>query len=335
MRTETVRIVRENTFVQSSSARLLELLSILQTRPHWSASELAERLGITERTVRRDITRLRQLGYPVVADAGRTGGYQLGSGGAMPPLLLTDDESVAVAIGLRVAASGGVAGYDEAAVAALAKLEQMLPATLRERVLALNAATVLTRPGVGPLVDPEVLLSIAQACRRPERITFGYRDGNGNLTERRVEPHGLVNAERRWYLVARDLDRQAWRTFRLDRMNDPVLTGHRFVRTEEPDVATMVADGLALAPYRWHAEAVLQTTRAEAEAVIARTIGSVEEVSGEVIVHIGANEVEWLARYFAGLPFDVEVRSPPEVRAALRDLGRRLQTANTARRRRP
>jgi predicted DNA-binding transcriptional regulator YafY len=335
MRTETVRILRENTSVQSSSARLLELLSILQTRPHWSASELAERLGITERTVRRDITRLRQLGYPVVADAGRTGGYQLGRGGAMPPLLLTDDESVAVAIGLRVAASGGVAGYDEAAVAALAKLEQMLPATLRERVLALNAATVLTRPGVGPLVDPEVLLTIAQACRRPERMTFGYRDGNGILTERRVEPHGLVNAERRWYLVARDLDRQAWRTFRLDRMNEPVLTGHRFVRTEAPDVAAMVADGLALAPYRWHAVAVLQTTRAEAEAVIARTVGSVEEVAGEVIVHIGANEVEWLARYLAGLPFDVEVRSPPEVRAALRDLGRRLQTANTARRRRP
>lgn len=335
MRTDSVRISRQNTSVQSASARLLELLSLLQTRPQWNAPELAERLGITERTVRRDVTRLRQLGYPVVADAGRAGGYQLGRGGALPPLLLTDDESVAVAIGLRVAASGGVAGYDEAAVAALAKLEQMLPATLRERVLALNAATVLTRPGAGPLVDPEVLLSIAQACRRPERITFGYRDGNGNLSERRVEPHGLVNAERRWYLVARDLDRQAWRTFRLDRMTEPVLTGHRFVRTEEPDVAAMVSDGLSLAPYRWQAFVVLHATRAEAEAAIPRTIGAVDEVDGEVIVRIGANEVDWLARYLAGLPFDAEVRSPPEVRAALRALGRRLQAANTTRRPRP
>ncbi|MDQ1377231.1 MAG: hypothetical protein QOE15_1404 [Acidimicrobiaceae bacterium] len=322
------------TFVSSPSARLLELLSLLQTRPHWNASELGQRLGITERTVRRDVTRLRELGYPVVADAGRAGGYQLGRGGALPPLLLTDDESVAVAVGLRAAASGGVAGYDEAAVAALAKLEQMLPAALRERVLALNAATVITRAGVGPLVDPEVLLTIAQACRRPERLRFGYQDGSGNVTERRVEPHGLVNAERRWYLVGRDLDRQDWRTFRLDRMRYPALTGHRFVRTEEPDVAAMVARGLALAPYRWQAEVVLATDLREAEAEIPRTIGALEEVDGEVILRLGANEVEWLARYIAGLPFDAEVRSPPEVRTALRRLGRRLQEANRARPRR-
>ncbi|HEX3425975.1 MAG TPA: YafY family protein, partial [Acidimicrobiales bacterium] len=309
--------------MQSTSARLLELLSLLQARPQWNGAELAERLGITERTVRRDVTRLRELGYPVVADAGRAGGYQLGRGGAMPPLLLTDDESVAVAIGLRVAASGGVAGYDEAAVAALAKLEQMLPATLRERVLALNAATVMTRSGTGPLVDPEALLAIAQACRRPERIRFAYQDGSGNLSERRVEPYGLVNAERRWYLVARDLDRLDWRTFRLDRMREPVLTGHRFVRTEEPDTAAMVAHGLAIAPYRWQAEAVVHATMEEAQAVVARTIGTVEEVAGEVILRVGANEVEWVARYLAGLPFDVEVRCPPEVRTALWAIGRR------------
>jgi predicted DNA-binding transcriptional regulator YafY len=321
--------------VSSPSARLLELLSLLQTRPHWSAPELAERLAITERTVRRDMARLRNLGYPVVADAGRAGGYQLGRGGALPPLLLTDDESVAVAVGLRAAASGGVAGYDEAAVAALAKLEQMLPATLRERVLALNAATFLTRPGAGPLVDPELVLAIAQACRRPERVRFGYRDGSGNSTDRRVEPHGLVNAERRWYLVGRDLDRQAWRTFRLDRMTDLVVTGHRFVRTEEPDVGAMVAEGLTMLPYRWQAEVVLGADLASALAEIARTVGTVEEVDGETILRIGANEVEWLARYIAGLPFDAEVRSPPEVRAAVRDLGRRLQAANRARPRRP
>jgi predicted DNA-binding transcriptional regulator YafY len=318
----------------SSSARLLELLSLLQTRPQWKASELAERLGITERTVRRDVAQLRQLGYPVVADAGRAGGYQLGRGGALPPLLLTDDESVAVAVGLRAAASGGVAGYDEAAVAALAKLEQMLPAPVRERVRALNAATVLTRPGAGPVVDPEALMIIAQACRRPERIRFGYRDGSGNLTERRVEPHGLVNADRRWYLFARDLDRQDWRTFRLDRMSEPVLTGHRFIRGESPDAGAMVATGLSLTPYRWQAEVVLKTDVHSAEAEVPRTIGTVVEVAGETILRIGANEVGWLARYIAGLPFDAEVRSPPELRTALRLLGRRLQEANRARPRR-
>ncbi|HEX3539234.1 MAG TPA: YafY family protein [Acidimicrobiales bacterium] len=317
--------------MQSSSARLLELLSLLQTRPHWNAAELAERLGITERTVRRDVTRLRELGYPVVADAGRAGGYQLGRGGVLPPLLLTDDESVAVAIGLRVAASGGVAGYDEAAVAALAKLEQMLPAPLRERVLALNAATVLPRTA-GPVVDPDVLLTIAQACRRSERIRFGYRDGAGNVSERRAEPYDLVNADRRWYLVARDLDRQDWRTFRLDRMSGPALTGHRFVRSEEPDAAAMVAHGVAVAPYRWQAEVVARATVAEVAAAISPTVGTVEEVGGEVVIHIGANEVDWLAGYLAGLPFDFEVRSPREARAAVRALGRRLQRSNPARR---
>lgn len=319
------------TFVQSPSARLLELLSLLQARPHWNAAELADRLGITERTVRRDVTRLRELGYPVVADAGRAGGYQLGRGGVLPPLLLTDDESVAVAMGLRVAASGGVAGYDEAAVAALAKLEQMLPATLRERVLALNAATVLPRTA-GPLVDPEILLTIAQACRRPERIRFGYRDGAGNLTERRAEPYGLVNADRRWYLVARDLDRQDWRTFRLDRMSGPTLTGHRFVRSEEPDAAAMVAHGMAVATYRWQADVVVHATAAEVAAVISPTVGTAEEVGDDVVVHIGAHEVDWLAHYLAGLPFDFEVRSPREVRAAVRALGRRLQRNNPGRR---
>jgi predicted DNA-binding transcriptional regulator YafY len=314
----------------SSSARLLELLSLLQARPQWRASELAERLRITERTVRRDITRLRQIGYPVVADAGRAGGYQLGRGGVLPPLLLTDDESVAVAVGLRTAASGGVAGYDEAAVAALAKLEQMLPAPVRERVLALNAATVLPRTGAGPVIDPDALLTIAQACRRAERIRFGYRDGSGNLTDRRVEPYGLVNVDRRWYLVARDLDRQDWRTFRLDRMTAPGLTGHRFVRTESPDAGAMVAQGLSHAPYRWQAVVALKTDRQTAEAEIPRTMGTVEAVAGETILRLGANEVEWLARYLAGLPFDAEVRSPPEVRTALRRLGRRLQEANRA-----
>ncbi len=316
------------TIVESPAARLLQLLSLLQARPHWGGPELAERLDVTERTVRRDVTRLRDLGYPVEAECGPSGGYQLGAGGALPPLLLTDDESVAVAVGLRTAASGGVVGYEEAAVAALAKLEQVLPARLRERVLALNAATVLVRAGPGVAADPEILLTLAQGCRRPERLRFDYRDGSGTLSQRRVEPYGLVNAERRWYLVARDLDRADWRTFRVDRIADPVLAGHRFARTAEPDVAAMVADGLAFAAHQWQAEVLLPVDPDRVATEIPRTIGSLEAVDGGTLLRIGANELDWLAGYLAGLPFEVEVRDPPELRAALRALGARLQQAH-------
>jgi predicted DNA-binding transcriptional regulator YafY len=314
--------------MESPAARLLALLSLLQTRPNWKAPELAERLGITQRTVRRDVRRLRELGYPVAAVAGRAGGYQLGAGGALPPLLLTDDESVAVALGLHVAASGSVDGYEEAAVAALAKLEQMLPVRLRERVLALSTATVLVQPPGGPHVDHTVLLTLAQGCRGLERIRFGYRDSTGNVSDRRVEPFRLVHAERRWYLVARDLDRDDWRTFRLDRMDAPTLTGHRFVRPVEPDAAAMVADGIARAPYAWQAEVLVHADLAQAEAEIPRTVGSLEAVEGGVLLRLGANELDWLARYLAGLPFATEVRHPPELRLALRALGRRLQRAH-------
>jgi predicted DNA-binding transcriptional regulator YafY len=318
--------------MESSSARLLALLSLLQSQPRWSAPELAERLGVTTRTVRRDVTRLRDLGYPVSGGPGRDGGYELGAGGTLPPLLLTDDESVAVAVGLRAAASGAVAGYEQAAVAAMAKLQQVLPARLRERVLALNDAVVLVRPGPGPTADPEVLLTVAQGCRRSERLRFSYQDGDGHLTERRVEPHGLVSTERRWYLVARDLDRQDWRTFRVDRITAPALTGHRFVAAGGVDAAAMVVEGLASVPYRWQAEVRLSADRRTAEAEIPRTVGMVDEVDGATVLRIGANDLDWLALYVAGLPFDAEVLHPPELRAALRRLARRLLDNNRQRR---
>jgi predicted DNA-binding transcriptional regulator YafY len=314
--------------VESSSARLLGLLSLLQARPRWSAPELADRLGITTRTVRRDVVRLRDLGYPVHGGAGRDGGYELGAGGTLPPLLLTDDESVAVAVGLRAAASGAVAGYEQAAVAAMAKLEQVLPARLRERVLALNDAIVLVRPGSGPSTDPEVLLTVAQGCRRSERLRFGYQDGDGHITERRAEPYGVVSTDRRWYLVALDLDRRDWRTFRVDRINSPALTGHRFVPTAGVDAAAMIVERLASLPYQWQAEVRLATDRRTAEAEIPRTVGIVDEVDGDTILRIGANELDWLARYVASLPFDAEVLDPPELRAAVREVARRLLDTN-------
>jgi predicted DNA-binding transcriptional regulator YafY len=314
--------------VESPAARLLALLSLLQTRPHWNAPELAGRLGVTERTVRRDVTRLRDLGYPVEAAAGRAGGYQLGRGGALPPLLLTDDEAVAVALGLRAAATGGVAGYDEAAVAAMAKLEQVLPAHLRERVLALSSAIVLVRSGGGPPVDPECLLLLAQGCRRSERVTFCYVDGDGTATDRRVEPYGVVNVDRRWYLVAWDLDRDDWRTFRLDRMSELVLAGHRFTPRDQPDTAAMVLDGLTHTPYAWQAEVLVRAGVDEVALDVPASVGTLEPVEGGTVVRMGANDLGWIARYLAGLGHDLEVLGPPELKAELRALGRRLQRAH-------
>ena len=310
--------------MESPAGRLLRLLSLLQMKPTWTAEELADRLAITTRTVRRDVTRLRDLGYPVLAAPGRFGGYQLGPGGALPPLLLSDDEAVAVAIGLRAAANGGVAGIEDAALAALAKLEQVLPVPLRERLQALHAATVPLVGGSGPSVDPDALVLVAQGCRRLERLRFQYLDGSGQRSERSVEPFRLVPVRRRGYLVARDRDRDDWRTFRVDRIQDPVLTGHRFVRAEEPDAAAMVAEGLAVGAYSLQATVVLLVPHREAAAEIPRTVGSLEPHDDGTLLRIGGSDLRWLATYLAALPFGFRVLDPPELRDELRALGRRL-----------
>jgi predicted DNA-binding transcriptional regulator YafY len=206
--------------VIGTSARLLELLSLLQSRREWSSAELAERLEVGARTVRRDVERLRRLGYPISARRGVAGGYRLAAGASLPPLLLDGEEAVAVAVGLRVAASSGVAGIEETSVRALAKLEQLLSSALRRRVSALGAATV-AYPRLGPAVDPETLAAIASAARDGERVRFAYRSHEGQRSRREVEPHRLVHTGRRWYLVAWDPAREDWRTFRVDRIEPP------------------------------------------------------------------------------------------------------------------
>src|SRR6266568_1851332 len=201
--------------MSETAARLLRLLSLLQARRDWTSSELATRLGVTTRTIRNNVDRLRGLGYPVDARPGVAGGYRLGSSGALPPLLLDDDEAVAVAIGLRTAASGSIAGIEETSARALAKLQRVLPARLRHRVSAYQASTLHT-PSPATLVDPDVLTAIASACRDHERLRFDYRTHSGTSSRREVEPYRLVNDRRRWYLVAWDADRYDWRTFRVD-----------------------------------------------------------------------------------------------------------------------
>src|SRR3954466_9885333 len=210
-----------------TSARLLRLLSLLQARRDWTGTELATRLGVTTRTVRNDIGRLRALGYPVDARPGVAGGYRLGTGGALPPLLLDDDEAVAVVVGLRTAASGSITGIEESSVRALAKLQQVLPSRLRHRAGAFQAYA-LAAPSDGPRVDPDVLTVIAGACRDHERLRFDYQTHGGATSQRSVEPYRLVNDRRRWYLVAWDLGRDDWRTFRIDRMKLRTPTGPRF-----------------------------------------------------------------------------------------------------------
>ena len=206
--------------MSDTTTRALSLLNLLQTHRHWPGTELAGRLGVTERTVRRDVERLRDLGYRIESSPGASGGYRLEAGSAVPPLLLTDEEAVAMAIGLRVAASQRLVSGPETTITALAKLEQVLPAPLRRRVNALAETVQPSGINAGAPVDSDVLGELALACRDHERVRFVYTAASGDITRRRVEPHALAPADRHWYLLCWDLDKADWRTFRVDRLAD-------------------------------------------------------------------------------------------------------------------
>ncbi|MEU9107014.1 YafY family protein [Streptomyces xanthophaeus] len=310
-----------------TSARLLRLLSLLQAHRDWTGADLAERLGVTPRTVRRDVDRLRELGYPVHASPGTGGGYQLGAGAELPPLLLDDDEAVAVAVGLRTAAGNGVEGIGEASVRALAKLEQVLPSRLRRRVSALNEFTVpMLRGPLRSTVDAAVLTELAAVCRDGERLRFGYRDHQGGVSRRTVEPHRLVCTERRWYLVAWDLDREAWRTFRADRIEPRPPHGPRFVPRPAPaeDLAAYVSRGVAQQAYAARAVLRLKVSAEEAAGVIGPSDGALEAVDADsCLLRTGAVNLDVLVIHVMLLGCEFEVVEPPElidrIRAA-RDL---------------
>jgi predicted DNA-binding transcriptional regulator YafY len=318
-----------------TSARLLRLLSLLQSRRDWTGAELAGRLGVGLRTLRRDVDRLRDLGYPVDATPGAAGGYRLGVGAALPPLLLDDEEAVAVAISLHTAATGSVAGLEEVALRALTKLQQMLPSRLRHRISAFHATTVpLAGPGSAPdRVDADVLTAVAAACRDQRALRFRY-PGRGGLAIRLVEPHRLVHTPRRWYLVAWDTGRGDWRTFRVDRIAGPLgPPGARFTPRPLPadDVAAYVSQSIASAPYRYQARILF---RAPLEAVAERSspaAGRLEAVDPDTCVfYAGSNSLDELALYVAAKGFDFEVLDPPELAAHLRSLSERLRRAAQA-----
>jgi predicted DNA-binding transcriptional regulator YafY len=312
-----------------TSSRLLELLSLLQGRRDWPGEELADRLEVSGRTIRRDIERLRQLGYPVESLTGPAGGYRLRAGSAMPPLLLDDEEAIAIAVGLRTAARASVTGIEETAVRALVKLEQVLPAHLRRRVGALGSAT-FTLPVEGPTVDPQHLTVIAATCRDSERLRFAYRRRDGTHSRREVEPHSLVNYGRRWYLIAWDRGREGWRTFRVDRLAKPASAGVRFVQRRLPtkDAATYVQQSIRAAPNRYEAVLTLHAGAEEIESRVPAYWGAVEPVDARTcLFRTGDDDLGWLALRVAMLGVDFELHQPPELVEHLRALALRLARA--------
>jgi len=312
-----------------TSARLLRLLSLLQTPRDWTGSELAERLDVSTRTVRNDVERLRSLGYPVHATRGAVGGYRLGAGAALPPLLLDDEEAVAVTVGLRTAASGSIAGVEETSLRALAKLEQVLPARLRRRVNALQTYTVpVPRDSLGPTVDAGVLTLLAAACRDHEGLRFDYRDHRGSATLRAVEPHRLVNWGRRWYLVAWDTGRGDWRTFRVDRIEPRTPNGPRFTPRELPegDVAAYVSRRVSAAAWRYHARVTVHAPAASVAERISPAVGTVEAIDDRILA-TGADSIDTLAVHLGMLGTDFTVTEPPELVTHLRELSERYARA--------
>ena len=312
-----------------TSARLLRLLSLFQVRRYWSGAELSERLEVTPRTLRRDVDKLRSLGYPVNSTSGTAGGYQLAAGATLPPLLLDDEEAVAVAVGLRTAASGTVTGMEEASVRALAKLQQVLPSRLRRRVSALSSF-IVPLTSAGPTVNAETLTMIAGACRDYEKLRFRYHSRDGTGSEREVEPHRLVHTGRRWYLAAWDGNRNNWRTFRVDRIEPGLSTGTRFAPRKPPegDFAAYVLKSVAYAPYPHRAKIMLHASVEMAAERVPPAAGTLEPIDDRTcMLHTGAGSLDMLSIFLAVMGFDFEVQEPPELIERIRWLAERFSRA--------
>ncbi|WP_215814700.1 YafY family protein [Pimelobacter sp. 30-1] len=311
----------------STSARMLRLLSLLQTHRFWTGGDLAGRLEVSERTLRRDVDRLRELGYDVDAVRGAAGGYQLRAGGALPPLLLEDEEAVAIAVGLRAAASGGVPGFEETTLQALTKVIALMPPRLRRRMGALQTQTVGLSWSGGATLDPAVLTTLAQACRDDEIVTFPYTAADGTATTRRVEPHRLVTLGRRWYLAAYDRDRQDWRSFRVDRVaGTPSTTGQRFRPRELPggDALTYVRQGLNAIPRGHEVVVSVEVPAAQAQAAVGRW-ASIEPLGDERCrMTMSTDSLDWPVLILAGLDCDFTVEQPAELSELLGRLAARV-----------
>ncbi len=304
----------------SSSSRLLRVLSLLQTRSHWAGPELAERLEIHPRTLRRDIDRLRELGYPIHASSGVAGGYAFRAGQALPPLLLDDEEALAVAIALRLATAGTVGGVEESSLRAMVKLEQVMPARLRKRIDALRSA-ILPMERIGPTVQASTLSLLATACRDQLRVDFAYLDGKGQGSQRTVEPQGLVHTGHRWYLVAWDPARDGWRSFRIDRIAGDATVGTHFAPRAGPDggdLRAYVSRSVSVSPHAQLARVVLHQPLATMAQRIPASAGVLEAIDDHhCLLVCGAHQHSSLVYWLVALDVEFEVLEPAELRGQL------------------
>lgn len=309
----------------STSARLLRLASLLQSRRHWPGAALSEELGVDARTVRRDVDRLRELGYPVEASSGVGGGYALGRGADLPPLVLDDDEAVALAIALR-AAGATVGGIEATSLQLLGKLDQLMPTRLRRRATALHAVTLSLRGGMPPLVDAGMLSDIATACRDARVLRFGYRSHAGDASRRHVQPLRLANYGRRWYLIAWDIDRGDWRSFRVDRIDSARTTGESFVPRPVPaDVATRLERGIAYEPFACRITLRLQGNVEELQVVLPVWCGVLEpETATHSLLRVGADSPESLLAQVLMIGRDVELVEGEAMAPALQQVLSRM-----------
>lgn len=318
----------------NTSTRTLRLLSLLQSHRHWPGDELADRLGVSVRTLRRDVDRLRELGYPVEARRGVEGGYELAAGAALPPLAIDDEEAVALAVGLQAAAQGPVEGIAEPSLRVLAKVVRVMPARLRRRVEALREMTVSAGWG-GPdrtAVDPGVLTAVALSCRDREQLRFSYTAADGRRTDRHAEPHRLACLGRRWYLVAYDLTRHDWRSFRVDRLTAPRGTGSRFRPRDLPaaDAAEFVRSGLEDLPRPFRVEVLVDAPAATARERIGRWCEIEEIDAGHCRMRMTTDSLDWPTMALGVLGTGFRVVDPPELLDRLHDWGRRFTTASAA-----
>lgn len=309
------------------TSRALTLLGLLESRTSWSGPELAERLGVTTRTVRRDIERLRAVGYTVEAEAGAEGGYALGRRQVLPPLLLDEDEAAAVAVALTGAALGSEGVHAPAALRALAKLDDVMPGPARARMRELRAAVTLSP--TAPRVPATILMPCADAVQRRTRLAFTYTDRRGARTSRTVEPHRLVARGQVWRLLAYDPDRADWRTFRLDRMTEPALSTWRFTPREDAEAAMARMDAPAPASAWEHPVLVhIHAPLSHVTGVLPHGAGRLRATAAEVTeLSTGVDEPRDAALWLARLPYPFTVLGNEAVRAAVDELGRRLTAA--------
>ncbi len=321
--------------MSATTSRALRLLSLLQNRRYWTGAQLAARLEVSARTLRRDVERLREMGYPVEAQRGVDGGYQLAAGAGLPPLLLSDDEAVSLAVGLLSAVqAGSIAGIEESSVQALSKLIQVMPPRLRQQVDSLAAMTVPAVFGAdAPSAESGALSTIAQACRDCERLTFDYVARGGDPSKRLVDPHRLVLLGRRWYLVAWDLERSDWRTFRLDRLKGAQGTGGHFPSRKLPtdDAAQFVRDAIGSMPRRYVVEAIIQASAALTRQRIGRGAFIEELGKDRCLLRIASESLDWPMMALSATEADFEVLSPPEFLAHLQERSIRFSRARIPR----